>query len=129
MSGAADEQAQVTAIIAALNAALAPKVAYDIEKVPSPRTGPYVEVTVVWRFGGESRNDGYVGTDGGRILTRYVAKHIEDARLMRSKVVGVLRYGRITVAGDVLITSRETGEPIGEDEGWFSGLDTWTFTA
>lgn len=124
-----DEQVQATAILAVLNTALAPKVAYDLDEVPSPRpNGPYVVVTISWRYGGEARADGYVGTDGGRILTRYVARSVEDARQLRSKVVGALRHGSLTIAGDTVTTSRETSIAIAPDDGYFSGVDAWTFT-
>lgn len=124
-----DEQVQATAILGALNLAVAPKLAYDIDKVPSPRPQtPHVTAVISWRYGGEARADGYVGTDGGRLLTRYVARSVEDARQLRSKVVGLFRHGSLTIADDVVIFERETSLAIASDDGWFSGVDAWTFT-
>lgn len=124
----ANEETQAAALLAALNAKLAPKKAYDLDEVPTTRPDSYVSFSVVWRFGGEARSDGYVGTDGARITTTYVARTITNARLMRSKVVDVFRHGHVAIADDVAIISRETGDPIGEKDGWFTGWDDWTFT-
>lgn len=129
MVGAAgDEETQAVALLAALNTALAPKFAYDYDEVPSPRPKNYVAFSVTWRFGGEARNDGYVGTDGARVTTTYVSESLSNARLMRSKVVGLFRHGHIVIADDVAIITRETGEPIEQVDGWFTGYDDWTFT-
>lgn len=125
-----DAQAHQNAVVAALNAALAPDFAYDADDVPSPRPGRYVEVDVSRRFGGEPRTGGHLGTTGWRIRTLYVARSPLDARRLQTLTNGALEEVSLTVSGkDTTGILFETGDPIAsEQDGRFSGFDFWTYT-
>ena len=122
------EEQHAVAVIAALNAASA--AAYDIDDLKTMTTLPnsYTEVTVSPRFGAPNRNPGSTGRTGWRITTRAVAKTVSNAREMRKRADVGLKYARLTVAGDQSTPIQPEGaEPIGGDDGWFSGLTTYTY--
>lgn len=121
------EQQEATAVLAALNTALAPKVAYELDAVPATRPANYVEVTVSRRFGGEERA-ARKGSTGWRITTRAVSRYVSDARLMHEKSRTALEYVRLSVGGKSSTPVQfETEVPVQEDDGWFSGLISWTY--
>lgn len=123
-------QAQMDAVLAALNTALAPKVAYDLDDVPSPRPSEYVEVTVTRRFGGERRLCQRTGLSGWRITVRGVSQaSASNARNSLEKCRGALEFKPLIVAGETSTGVQfETSDPPEPDEGWFSGLDAYTYT-
>ena len=125
------EDQHATAVLAALNAVLTTgRKAYDSDTLRAMAALPadYVEVTVSRRFGGEERNDGYIGTEGYRITTRVVGKFVANGRDMRDKVRTALAFKMLTV-GSLTTTpiAFETEDPIGDDEGRWSGLTAWTY--
>ena len=125
------ETEHATAVLAALNAVLPTgRKAYDSDDLRRLATLPtdYVEVTVSRRFGGEERANGYIGTEPYRITTRVVAKEIPNARLLRDKVRTALAFNTVTV-GSLTTTpvAFETEDPIGDDEGLWSGVTSWTY--
>ena len=129
------EDEQATAILAALNTALAPAVAYEYGDVPgtngNPGTVPdrYVLIDLSRRYvegrmiSGEPRWKGY------RLGTRYAAKVTDDARTMRARVTEALENKTLATAsgGEVGPFVFETAESIRPDDGYQSGADTWTF--
>lgn len=127
MTGTEEEQA--AAIIAALTAANANP--YDLDDIKDADPAPvnYTEVTVTPRYGAPNRNTASTGRAGWRITTRAVGKTVTNAREMRKRARTALLYQRVTVAGEESTPIQfESGEPIGEDDGWFSGLTTWTYS-
>lgn len=126
MSGTEEQQA--AAVIAALMTANAAP--YDLDDVKELATLPpqYTEVTVSRRYGGDERNTASTGRVGWRITTRAVAQTVSNAREMRNRAVAALLYKRLTVADDQTTPIQfESEEPIGVDDGWYSGLCTWTY--
>jgi hypothetical protein len=125
----ATEEQHAAAVLTALNTALTSNMrAYDYDEVPATRPDNYVEVTVSRRFGGDNRAVGSTGRVGWRITTRPVAKTVSNAREMRKRVTTALNAARVTVSGDKSTPIQFEGEePIGPDDGWYSGLSTWTY--
>jgi hypothetical protein len=123
------EEQHATAVLAALNAELAASMrAYDYDDLPTTRPANYVEVTVSRRAGGPNRNPGSTGRSGWRITTRPVSTTVSNAREMRKRVATALLFNRVTVGGDQSTPIQfETEDPIGPDDGWYSGLSTWTY--
>lgn len=123
------EEQHATAVLAALNGALAASMpAYDYDDVPATRPANYVEVTVSRRAGAPNRAPGSTGRSGWRITTRPVSTTVSNAREMRKRCVSALLYVRLTVDGDISSPIQfETEDPIGPDDGWYSGLSVWTY--
>lgn len=122
------EEQHRTAVLAVLNAANAN--AYDIDDLKTALTLPanYTEVTVSRRYGGENRNTGSTGRSGWRVTTRAVGTTISNAREMRARARTGIEYARLAV--DDLVGTPvqfEGEEPIGDDDGLYSGLSTWTY--
>jgi hypothetical protein len=118
------EEEVAAAFIAALAAANA--VPYDYDEIPKPLPAYYTEVTVTRRFGGVMRGEKPT-TTLYRGTTRAVAKNVTTAREMRRRAAS-LEGTTITVGGIVSTPIQfETEEPIGLDEGYQSGLTTWTW--
>ena len=125
------EQQVVTAVLAVVSGALTGgRQAYDVDKVPSTRPAEYVEVSVTRRFGGEPRNDAWVGTTGWRIALRFVSQSsVPDARNMARQAGDALEFAVLTAGGlQSTPVQFEGAEEIGPDDGWFSGLTTYTTT-
>lgn len=122
------EEQHATAIKAALTAQTAAPYDLDDLKALSSPPASYVEVTVSRRAGAPLRNPGSTGRTGWRITTRSVAKTVSNAREMRKRTATALLYARLTVDGDKTTPIQFEGEePIGDDDGWYSGLSTWTY--
>lgn len=126
------EEEHAAAVIGAL--AVAGANPYDLDDVAraiSDGTLPayYTEVTVSPRYLGRPDRAG-VSSDfrGVRVTTRAVAQTVSNAREMRRRADGALNEKTLTVAGFVSSPVEfETGESIGEDDGWYSGLTAWTY--
>lgn len=120
----------MAAALAVLNAALTPKVAYDFDDIPATRPADYVEVSLHRRFGGESRASGQKWVTGYRLAVRSVSQaSVSDARLMRLKAKTALESKFLTVSGETSTPIQfESEDPIGPDDGWYSGLTLYTFT-
>lgn len=118
------------AIIAALNARLAPRKAYGIDDVPSPAPPLYVEVAVSRRWvEGSPRGDGEKSGKGYRVLTRAVAKTDGNARLLLKMCGEALEFVPLTVEGRLTTPLEfETEDPVESDaDGWYVGAWTWTY--
>lgn len=124
-----DEEVHAAAVKAVLTTATAAP--YDLDDIKATATPPasYTEVTVSRRFGGDDRNAGPKSRTGWRITTRQVAITVSNAREMRKRTHTALEDVRLTVGGkSTSPVEFEGGEPIGEDDGKWSGLETWTYS-
>ena len=119
-----DEATQLQLVLDALTAANA--FPYTLDAVKRQVTPPkrYTEVSVVRRFGGTPRVAGGSSVTGWRILTRAVALTEDDAREVRRRYFAALED---VALGDGTPIEFESGDPIAGDDGWSSGLDTWTY--
>lgn len=124
-------QANATAILAALNAALPGSVnAYDLDKVPTPRPGEYVLVEVGRRFGGNLKAGGSMDVTGYRIVVRAISKtSVANVRNSLERCRGALEFGRLTVGTErtTPIQFETEGDPVRYDDGWFSGDHAYTY--
>lgn len=117
------EQEQLDAVVAALTAAnAAPHTLGDLARLSIP-PDYYNEVTVTPTYIGTYDAAGAPVVDGWRITTRAVAKTEGNAREMRRRAAAGLRGVRVGSSTPVLF---ESADPIAPDDGWFSGLTTWT---
>lgn len=119
-----NEQAHSDAVVAAFSALGA--IAYDLGDVPSS-AAHYTEITVTRRFGGEQRGSGEREGQLFRITARQVAKVYQNAQNLRAKSAGI--EGAVLTVGGTTTTpvEFESADPIAPDDGWFSGLETWTY--
>lgn len=126
MTATTTEADQVAAVVAALSAANAfPHTLGDLARL-SVLPDYYNEVTVSPVYVGSFDSAGGAVVDAWRITTRAVAKTEDNAREMRRRATAALKGNRLGGSTPVLF---ESGDPIAPDDGWFSGLTTWTFTA
>lgn len=120
-----NEQEHSDAVVAALNGLGG--LAFDLGDVPTPAPDKYTEVTVTRRFGGEQRGSGERDGQLYRITARQVSKVFQNAQNLRVKSSG-LEGLVLTVAGEKTTPIEfESADTIGEDDGWYSGLETWTY--
>lgn len=126
----ATEEQHAAAVIAALSAATAaPYDLDDAKKLTAAQIYPgYTGVTVSPRFGAPNRAPGSTGRRGWRITTRQVGGTVSNAREMRKRTHAALEFVRLSVGGGTTTPIQfEGAEPIGEDDGYWSGLETWTY--
>lgn len=125
-----DEQLHAAAIIARLNATLPASVrAYDSDDVPDVKPDKYVEVIVTRRFGANLRSSGRTAAAGWRVACRSVDQtSVANARHTANYVRTALEFYRVTVSSKKSTPIQfETEDPIGPDDGWYSGLSSWTY--
>lgn len=122
-------QANATALLATLTTALAPQKVYELHQVPTTRPPNYVEFALSRRFGGEFKQSGDVGTTGYRITLRAVAQSsVTAAREDLEKCRAALENTSLTVGADATTPIQfETEDPVAADNGWFSGLMSFTY--
>lgn len=126
----ASEQEQVDAVLAALNAALAPKVAYDVGDVPLDRPNEYVEVFLTRRYGGNQKASGHKALTLWRITVRAVSRSsTNNVRLMLDKCREALEFRSLPVGADATTSIQfENARTIAPDEGWFTGAANYTYS-
>ncbi len=123
-------QANVDAIMTILNAALSPRKAYDLDKVPSPRPAQYVEITLARRFGDLQTLGGRVGPTGYRITVAAVSQgNLVAARSDLEKCRAALE-DRLLIVGDDESTpiEFETNDDADYGSGWFAEYMAFTYT-
>lgn len=121
----ATEEQHSAAVVAFLNTLGA--IAYDLGDIPSPAPDWYTEVTVSRRYGGVQRASGVRDGQLWRITVRQVGKRLQNAQNLRAKRAA-LEEAVLTVAGATTTPIEfETSEVIGTDDGWWSGLETFTY--
>lgn len=126
----ATEQQIATALLAVVNAALpADKKCYELNEVPSPRPADYVEMTLSRTFGGEFRACGGVGVTSYRVTFRGISQTtVKNVRNRLETCRSVLESAQVVVDSDSTTPIRfETEDPVAADDGWFSGLHSYTF--
>lgn len=122
-------QQVATAVLAKLNSALTPRVAYELDK--APMTGAdFAEITLSRRFGGNERG-GRLSPSSWRLTVRTVGSEVENARLLHEKAQAIEGYV-LTVGSETSTPVLfETEEPIGPDEAqriYWTGLRSYTFS-
>lgn len=119
------EAEQVAAVLALLNVDASP-VAFTLADIEEDAALPtyYVEVGLTRRFGGAYRVAGGVSTRGYRLTTRVVALDESNAREIQRRVTVRLEDAYV---GDSTPIEFETADEIRPDNGWYSGLTTWTY--
>lgn len=126
----ATEEQHAAAIFATLDAAGARP--YDVDELKALKKLPnyYTEVTLSRRFGGgPRRQSAQEGTESYRVLTRYVAETVSNARELRRRTRAAFQDVALIVDGTATTPIQfETADAIGSDGGWFSGADAWTYT-
>lgn len=123
-------QANVDAILTVLNAALSPRKAYDLDKVPSPRPAQCVEITLARRFGDLLSLGGRVGPTGYRITIAAVSQTtVSSVRSDLEKCRAALE-DRLLVIGGVESTpiEFETNDDADYGSGWFAEYMAFTYT-
>ena len=119
------------AVVALLNAALAPKAAYDIDDIRKMSAPPseYIEITLTRRFGGNTRVCGGIAPSSWRLTTRAVASTVGNARKLLDDTTTALELARITVASETSTPVQfETEDPIRtDDDNTWTGLRSWTY--
>lgn len=87
----------------------------------------FTQVGVARRFGGQQRGSGVREGQLFRIVLRQVAKDFDNAETLRAKSAG-LENAVLTVGGDTTTPIEfESADPIGEDDGRYSGDETWIY--
>lgn len=86
-------------------------------------TADYTEVTVARRFGAAERVAGNAATVGWRITTRVVLRYAANAVEFRARIAGALEGVGF---GDSTPLGFETETEVGPDDGWWSGITSWT---
>jgi hypothetical protein len=123
---ATDEEV-AAAFIARLSALGASPFDYDDLAAAATKPDNYTEVTVSRRFGGEQRYSGLRDGQLYRATARQVGKTVSNARNLRAKSAGLEGVSLTVGSATTTPVEFESAEPIGPDDGWFSGLETWTF--
>lgn len=100
----------------------------ELKQLGDQRPDDHVAVTVERMFGGTARQGGKVSPSGWRITTRVVSRYAaSNARERRARLHTGFKYARVVVAGKTSGPVQFEGETdIGPDDGWSSGLTTWT---
>ena len=122
-------ETEAVAVIAALEAALPDTAhAYDYDEVPATLPAMYVVVDFSRRFVPDRLSSGEATVVCGRLVTRYVAKTVSNARELRRIVSAALEDKAVTVGSSYVGPfTFEADESIGPDDGWYSGSDSWAF--
>lgn len=128
------EKDQATSILAALNAALDPTVAYDLDKVPGvngnagTRPTKFATISISEKYEGKRRGSGETSVEGFRIVVRYAAKSTNDARNMRALTKATLSEKTVgSGANEIGPFVFQSSQAIAPDDGYQSGSDTYTF--
>lgn len=121
----ATEAEHAAAVIAALTTLQAHP--YDLDEIPAS-ADKYTEVVVHRRFGGEQRSSGEREGELYRVMLRQVAKRLDNARHLRTKSAGLVGMV-LTIDGETTtpLEYEDPGDPIGPDDGWWSGTQTFTY--
>ena len=117
-----------TAILAKLNTALSPDVAYDLDD--APKTGAdYVEITLSRRFAGNVRG-GQLSPSSWRLTVRAVGQYVANARVLHENAQAIENFVIVVGSESSTPVAFETEEPIGLDEAqrlYWTGLRSYTF--
>lgn len=122
--------ADAVALLAVLNAVLpAGRKAYDGDDLANMALKPacYVELVTSRRFIQPARMFPTASVIGTRATLRWVADTVGNARKLRDLCTTALE-GQVLLSGTTTPVQFETEEPIGPDDGFYSGSADWTYT-
>lgn len=123
------EKAHLDAVVALLEAADAHP--YTLQQLDEAAQLPdyYTEVVVVQRLGSGARRATDEGTTTQwRVVVRAVARRYGNAQEMRRRAGEALHRAVLTVGGESFRVARSiTDDPIGPDDGWWSGVSEFTY--
>lgn len=123
-----DERAHAAVVVEALDGPLGQWQAFDVDELPADLPPIYVEVYVSRRFGAPLRPCGARQGSAWRLRTRAVGRTVDEARAARHAVAGRLDDQRLVIGGVETKPVRfEAEDPIGWDDGRYSGSTTWTY--
>lgn len=124
------EQQVVTEVLAKINAQLTGDTnAFEPDGVPSPRPAEHVVVTVVRRAGGAPRGGRYSTTGWSVYVMAASQTAAQNARVSLQEARQGLESVVITVDGVESTPIRfDSARVVGPDDGWFSGVNVYTFT-
>ncbi|MCW2496402.1 hypothetical protein [Jatrophihabitans sp.] len=117
------QETDLTAIKAALNAALPSGQAQAYEYDQTPATTSYVRVDLTRRYTGRFLASGEEAVGGGRLVTHYVGKTVSNVRELRRITTSVLEDKVIGTAGPFVF---EAEDPIDDNAGFFEAFTFWT---
>lgn len=122
------EQQIAAVVLGLINAALpATTRAYEPDKVPATRPANYVVLTVVRRSGGTPRGGRYVTTGWSFYLMGVAQTSVSNARNSLRLAGDALESKVLTVAGLASTPVKfDNGRPVAPDDGWFSGVNTYS---
>lgn len=123
------EQQVTDSVRGLINAALPASVrCYEPDKVPSTRPAEYLVLTVVRRSGGTPRSGRYVTSGWSAYVMAASQTATANARNSLEKARGALESVAITVDGVASTPIRfDNARPVAPDDGWFSGVNIYTF--
>ena len=89
----------------------------------------YTEVVAQPTVGGELRVGNWIGTAGSwRIGVRAVGRYEENAYELQKRARDKLEFSMLTAGGNSGGITFESADPVGDDDGWWSALSTYTVT-
>lgn len=115
--------ADVTAIKAALNAALPSGQAQAYEYDETPATASYIRVDLTRRYTGEFLASGEETFNGGRLTTHYVGQTVTNVRELRRITTVTLEDKAIGTTGPFVF---EAEDPIEANAGFFEAFTFWS---
>lgn len=97
----------------------------DVANKPSA----YCEVYVTERIGENYRYGGRSDARAWRVQVRAVAKYEDNAETIRARACGALEDRTVTVGGveSTPMLRGASDDPIGPDDGWYSGLSEYVY--
>lgn len=123
------EQQVADSVRGLINAALPTSVrCYEPDKVPSTRPAEYLVLTVVRRSGGAPRSGRYATSGWSAYVMAASQTATANARNSLEKARGALESKVLVVAGVHSTPVRfDNARPVGSDDGWFSGVNVFSF--
>lgn len=122
MATEAEHSAAVMALLTTLKAA-----PQSFSTAPKTLPDFFTQVATVRRFGGQQVGSGERNGQLFRILLRQVAKRLDNAETLREKSAG-LEGAVLTIGGDTTTPIEfESADPISEDDGRYSGDESWIY--
>lgn len=127
----ASEQEVATACLALINAQLSSYGGGSIHALDLDDargiTAEHVQFALSARYV-ESERGGMTGLCGYRATTRPVATTVTNGRELARRVYAAFNDIRVVAGGQTSTPIHlESADAIGEDDGYYSGLSTWTF--
>lgn len=116
-------ETDLTAIKAALNAALPSGQAQAYEYDETPATASYVRVDLTRRYTGRFLASGEETFSGSRLVTHYVGKSVSNVRELRRLTTATLEDKALGNVGPFVF---EAEDPIDANAGFFESFTFWS---